>query len=483
MNRKKWIGAVLSANIVAGATQNFASCDDIISILIKNGFQDLADMADASFRSTIYATISEKIAEHIEKDGKIAGEVKKIKKRFENTGDRRGNSERMKKDNKITGEVKKIKKRCSDNEKDGQKLEDNGNIENTGNRRGNKDIRDLKKEEKENIDNMKKKYEMIEELLNITVRHRECFYGSAIAVDHNLVTPGGEEMINSNRESIAFCEDKEKCEKLMNINEERTKYFEDYNEYSIKMQEYEEDLENCLTEYKSGRKMRIDVEKKFSEIVEKAKKTIEDYYSKPTAYTRFLTKMDFSPNLSFLPNESTVQKLDRKMRYVLTLANKTAIKFIFNLATSIVCDRTTPLLYPIKAFADPYVNHKIDNLVDKWCCCNYLAEYDPHIKSIRPADETKYDNNFCSSPYFKKTAATLFGIVIDNTVGRFPLIKDIPLLSVTDFWNALPSFSCCKNTHKRLSKKMSECFEKSLDEPKDPAKLPALTLDEYHIDI
>ena len=439
MNKKKWIGAITSTSLIANATQNFALCDDIIGILIKNGFQDLADVADASFRSIIYDIISKKIAEH----------MKNI-------------------NNKVKSEVEKIEKKYSGNEKDEQELEDIEDIINIGDRRGNEDIKDLKKEEEENIANMKKKYEMIKELLDITVRHRECFYNVASMVDSNLATPGNDEMIQSGRESVAFFEDEEQCKKLMETGEERAVYFSDYSKYNKKMQEYEEDLENYLTKYIAREATREEIEKKISEITEKAKETIEDYYSKPTAYTRFLSKMGLSQHLSFLPYESEVEEIDKRFYFCFSMTSKISLKMSCNLITSFICDKTNPWLYIVKAFIDPYINDKIDTM-----CCTNDNEYDPHIKSMRLADETKDDSNFISSAHLTESTINLFGVFIDKSFERFPLLEYMPLTCITDFWNAFTtSFKCCRNAHKKFSKKINICFKKMPNGIKNPETLP-----------
>lgn len=354
MINKKWISTIIVSSLSIGAAQNYALCyDDIVDILNAEEVNNIelqqgctaAECARHLLRIQLDTTVA----------SAIAPRIRAILERHNNE--------------KAIEELDEIEKEFNRIEKDFSK-----------------------KEGKEFL-----KYQLIEKLLNITVREKEeymmtGFDGYSDAVPATIKIP--------------FKEYKELLKELITFTATEEKVLNQYREYDTKMKKIEDDLKEII------RKKDFSITEINGKLRE-ALGCVKEHYSTPAGYIRYLAARGYFLDKSSFPGMSDdTYKEDILPWYY--------VSKVPSIAVNLALDRGTDLLgvpdlimYPTKILLKPFVGVFGKNLNES--LMYLLINQDPHLSSLykfSALNDTDILGSFDFAEYASNTAQDVIKKVI-----------------------------------------------------------------------
>lgn len=346
MNKKKWVGMLMTVSLVNGATQNYALCyDDIVDILNTEEVNKIelqqgctaAECARHLLRIQLDTTVA----------SAIAPRIRAILERHNNE--------------KAIEELGKIEKEFNRIEKDFSK-----------------------KEGKEFL-----KYQLIEKLLNITVGEKEeymmtGFDGYSDAVPATIKIP--------------FKEDKELLKELITFTATEEKVLNQYREYDTKMKKIEDDLKEII------RKKDFSITEINGKLRE-ALGCVKEQYSTPAGYIRYLAARGYFLDKSSFPGMSEdTYKEDILPWYYVSKVPSIAVNLALDKGTDLL-GVPDLIMYPAKNLLKPSVNTFGKSLNES--LMYLLINQDPHLSSLykfSTLNETDILDSFDLKEYASNTA-------------------------------------------------------------------------------
>jgi len=366
VNKKKWVGILMTGSLVTGATQNYALCyDDIVDILnteevnkieLKNG-HTIAELTRHCLRIQLDKAVADSIGPRI----------RAILKKHNNT--------------EAIKELDEIEKEFS------------------------------KKKGSETL-----KYDLIDKLLNITVRERYEYpqipdYYSSL-VEKVVKTP--------------LKEDKELLKELITFSESEAKILIQCREYNEKMEKIENDLKTIIKQKNFN---PMDIRDKVLE----AMKCVKEHYSTPAGYVRYLAARGYFLDKSSFPGMSDdAYQADILPWYYISKVPSVAMNLLLDKVTELL-NVPDLIMYPTKILLNPLVSafgKKVNESL-----LYLLTNQDPHLSSLYKSsdlDESSLLDSFDFVEYAFNTAPDIIKKVAGIEDPPEPINTVISILSASN---------------------------------------------------
>lgn len=365
MNKKKWVGMLMTVSLVNGAAQNYALCyDDIVDILnteevnkieLKNG-HTIAELARHCLRIQLDKAVADS----------IGSRIRAILERHNNE--------------KAIKELDEIEKEFS------------------------------KKKGSETL-----KYDLIDKLLNITVRERYEYtqipdYYSSL-VEKVVKTP--------------LKEDKELLKELITFSETEAKILIQCREYNEKMEKIENDLKTIIKQENFN---PMDIRDKVLE----AMKCVKEHYSTPAGYVRYLAARGYFLDKSSFPGMSDdTYKEDILPWYYVSKVPSIAVNLALDKGTDLL-GVPDSIMYPTKILLKPFVGVFGKKLNES--LMYLLINQDPHLSSLykfSALNDTDILDSFDFAEYASNTAQDVIKKAIGVENPPEPIDTVISILSAS----------------------------------------------------